>query len=178
MDRRTRGCLSRGIAFFRIHPCSRGDRSPPPPKTHSGTLATLRHGREALDGVFGRRGWTVLISSATIETAAMSRRETHPHDKHLVSGWQTCRRGMGEVVSDSSKRELVLRWIEDKLPVLKSPFLRKWQLIIRGDEPELSRELQSTDNFFDLPQTRQDEWGRLVQSHPFAPLFARDRASA
>ncbi len=81
------------------------------------------------------------------------------------------------VLSDSKKQRLVLKWIDEKLPKLNSPFLRRWRLVVTGGEPGLLEELRNTKSFFDLPEKRRDEWGRLVQSHPFAPL-ARDRASA
>ena len=108
----------------------------------------------------------------------MSQRVPHPHDRHLEQGWKNCRWGIHEVLSDSRNQEQVVRWIDEKLPELKSLFLRTWRLIVTGDECSLVRELQSTERFFDLPEERQDEWGRLVQSHPFATLLARARTRA
>ena len=118
------------------------------------------------------------ISGSSLRYDGMvPQRVPHPHDKHLLRGWETCRRGISEVRSDSKKKDLVLQWIDEKLPRLNSPFLRRWRAILTGGEPGLVEELRSTESFFDLPEKRQDEWGQLVQSHPFAPLFARAPAS-
>lgn len=110
--------------------------------------------------------------------STMPRRVQNPHDQHLVRSWRRCRRGIGEVLSDPQKRDVVVRWIDDKVLRFNSPFLSRWRLIVTGGEPSLVEELTKTESFFDLPEDRRGEWGRLVQSHPFAPLLARDRASA
>jgi hypothetical protein len=101
------------------------------------------------------------------------RRGTNAHDVHLQRAWENCRRGMDAVRSATKDRELVLSWIDEKNRVFNSPFLVKWRLIVSEELPELVSELRQTASFFDLPEDRQDEWCRLVQSHPFAAIISR-----
>ena|SRR5579871_5443255 len=100
------------------------------------------------------------------------------HDVHLQRAWESCRRGIDAILSDTTDRELVLSWIDEKNRSFNSPFLAKWRLIVSGELPELVTELRRTSTFFDLPEDRQSEWCRMVQSHPFAVIIARSRASA
>jgi hypothetical protein len=95
----------------------------------------------------------------------------NPHDAHIRLCWKICRFGMGRL-GDEAVRRKVLAWIEGAAAEFPgSPHVEAWSRIFRGEEPGAVRELEATEDYFDLPVERRSWWRPIIQSHPFAPAI-------
>ena len=95
----------------------------------------------------------------------------NPHDERLRFAWKACRYGFARMEDEAEKKK-VLAWIERMRPRFPgSPHLERWGRIVRGEEPEAARELQTVRGFFDLDPDRRAFWRPLVQSQPFTTII-------
>lgn len=106
-------------------------------------------------------------------------RPPNPHDAHLRAGWRLCRFG-ARVLPTPGTRAQVDAWLlrMDRV-VPGSPHLAEWRRILDGAAPDMTHDLESVEDYFDLPDDRQAIWSPLVQSQPFSCLLpgrtTRDR---
>lgn len=102
-------------------------------------------------------------------------RYPNPHDRHYEKAWRNCRAGYSRCVSSPDDMDTVRQHIKrftDRGPHIYS----KWLEILEGRHPEHAACLldERYESYFDLPVGEQDFFF-LVQSHPFAVLFAGER---
>jgi hypothetical protein len=92
----------------------------------------------------------------------------HPHDKHLEKAWKHSREGYLLCQSNRITKHIVLKYISESID---TPQFKIWHEIISGGYQNHCEYLKNTESFFDLPQEEQNFW-QIVQSHPFAVIFA------
>ena len=101
----------------------------------------------------------------------MPKKWANPHNRLMQRAWQHCREGLAICRQDEAARQKALEF-SNQAKAVAPTHMQRWSEILNGAHLDHVVALFSTADFFSLPLREQAWWDQLIQSAPFAPIFA------
>lgn len=95
------------------------------------------------------------------------------HQELTQRSWQWIREGLKRCQENPAERQRCLEWCQ-RFP----DFTERWVEILRDQHQDVIEGALRVEDFFALPAEYRDWWEPILQNHPFAAIFARERYAA
>lgn len=95
------------------------------------------------------------------------------HQGLTQRSWQWIREGLKRCQENPDDRQRCLEWCQKF-----SDHTVRWVEILRNQHQDVVECALQTENFFALPVEEREWWEPILQNHPFAAIFARERYAA